>query len=118
MRIRFIKHEDYDCPVGEEWQGELKPVGHTIVAGHRIAANGILKPFVEDITEYRIDEEGNKVEVIPEVKEVEEDPILPTYDGNTIPQIKEFMIENDIPYTYLDSKLDLIEKIIIFYDNL
>jgi len=28
------------------------------------------------------------------------------------------MIENDIPYTYLDSKLDLIEKIIIFYDNL
>jgi hypothetical protein len=70
MRIRFIKHEEYNCPVGEEWQGELKPVGHTIVAGHRIAANGILKPFVEDITEYRteIDEDGNEiqVEVIPE----------------------------------------------------
>ena len=71
MRIRFIKHEDYNCPVGEEFQiGSLKAVGHTIVAGHRIAANGILKPFVEDITEYRteIDEDGNKiqVEVIPE----------------------------------------------------
>jgi len=116
MRIRFIKHEDYNCPVGEEFQiGSLKAVGHTIVNGHRIAANGILKPFVEDITEYRteIDEDGNKIQV-----EVGDDPILPTYDGNTIPQIKEFMIENDIPYTYLDSKLDLIEKIIIFYDNL
>ena len=71
MRIKFIEHEDYECPAGEEYQiGSLKEVGHTIVAGHRIAANGILKPFVEDITEYRteIDEDGNKiqVEVIPE----------------------------------------------------
>jgi hypothetical protein len=72
MRIKFIEHEDYECPAGEEYQiGSLKDVGHTIVAGHRIAANGILKPFVEDITEYRteLDEDGNKiqVEVIPEV---------------------------------------------------
>ena len=71
MRIRFIEHEDYNCPIGEEFQiSGLKEVGHTIVAGHRIAANGILKPFVKDITEYRteIDEDGNKiqVEVIPE----------------------------------------------------
>jgi hypothetical protein len=116
MRIKFIKHEDYNCDcIGDEWQGELNAVGHTIVNGHRIAANGILKPFVEDITEYRteIDEDGNEIQV-----EVGDDPILPTYDGNTIPQIKEFMIENDISYSYLDSKLDLIEKIIIFYDNL
>ena len=76
MRIKFIEHEDYDCPVGEEYQiGSLKAEGHTIVAGHRIAANGILKPFVEDITEYRteIDEDGNEiqVEVIPEPIEVD-----------------------------------------------
>ena len=77
MRIRFIKHEDYNCEfVGQEFQiGSLKPIGHTIVAGHRIAANGILKPFVEDITEYRteLDEDGNEiqVEVIPEPIEVD-----------------------------------------------
>ena len=65
MRIKFIKHEDYHCDcIGQEWQGELKAVGHTIVNGHRIAANGILKPFVEDITQY--DEEGN--EILPEIE--------------------------------------------------
>ena len=69
MRIKFIAHEDYAHGLeGQEWQGELKPVGHTIVAGHRIAANGILKPFVEDITQYKI-VDGEKVEVIPEVIE-------------------------------------------------
>ncbi len=69
MRIKFIAHEDYDCPIGEEYQiGELKAIGHTIVNGHRIAANGILKPFVEDITQYKI-VDGEKVEVIPEVIE-------------------------------------------------
>jgi len=68
MRIKFIAHEDYQCDcIGQEWQGELKAVGHTIVNGHRIAANGILKPFVEDITQYTLDDEGNKVEVVPEV---------------------------------------------------
>jgi len=74
MRIKFIEHEDYQCDcIGQEWQGELKAVGHTIVNGHRIAANGILKPFVEDITQY--DEEGNEIlpepvsEVSDEVKE-------------------------------------------------
>ena len=100
----------------EEYQiGALKAKGNTIVNGRAISWNGILAEGVEDITEYRteLDEDGNKIQV-----EVGDDPILPTYDGNTIPQIKEFMIENDIPYTYLDSKLDLIEKIIIFYDNL
>jgi len=100
----------------DEYQiGALKAKGNTIVNGRAISWNGILAEGVEDITEYRteIDEDGNKIQV-----EVGDDPILPTYDGNTIPQIKEFMIENDIPYTYLDSKLDLIEKIIIFYDNL
>jgi len=76
MRIRFIKHEDYHCAcIGQEWQGDLKAVGHTIVNGHRIAANGALKPFVEDITEYRteLDEDGNEiqVEVIPEPTEVD-----------------------------------------------
>ena len=100
----------------DEYQiGALKAKGNTIVNGRAISWNGILAEGVEDITEYRteIDEDGNEIQV-----EVGDDPILPTYDGNTIPQIKEFMIENDIPYTYLDSKLDLIEKIIIFYDNL
>jgi len=95
----------------------IKEHGNTIVAGIVMAQHGVLEthPLCEDITEYRteLDEDGNKIQV-----EVGDDPILPTYDGNTIPQIKEFMIENDIPYTYLDSKLDLIEKIIIFYDNL
>ena len=68
MRIKLIAHEDYECHcIGDEWQGELKAVGHTIVNGHRIAANGILKPFVEDITQYTLDDEGNKVEVVPEV---------------------------------------------------
>jgi len=105
-----IKIDDAEYQIGD-----LKAKGNTIVAGRAISWNGILTEGVEDITEYRteIDEDGNKIQV-----EVGDDPILPTYDGNTIPQIKEFMIENDIPYTYLDSKLDLIEKIIIFYDNL
>lgn len=105
-----IKIDDAEYQIGD-----LKAKGNTIVAGRAISWNGILAEGVEDITEYRteIDEDGNKIQV-----EVGDDPILPTYDGNTIPQIKEFMIENDIPYTYLDSKLDLIEKIIIFYDNL
>ena len=73
MRIKFIECEDYDCElVGNEYQiGDLKAEGHTIVAGHRIAANGILKPFVEDITVWKTetDAEGNEVqvEVIPEV---------------------------------------------------
>jgi hypothetical protein len=105
-----IKIDDAEYQIGD-----LKAKGNTIVAGRAISWNGILTEGVEDITEYRteIDEDGNEIQV-----EVGDDPILPTYDGNTIPQIKEFMIENDIPYTYLDSKLDLIEKIIIFYDNL
>jgi hypothetical protein len=105
-----IKIDDAEYQIGD-----LKAKGNTIVAGRAISWNGILAEGVEDITEYRteLDEDGNKIQV-----EVGDDPILPTYDGNTIPQIKEFMIENDIPYTYLDSKLDLIEKIIIFYDNL
>jgi len=96
--------------------GVLKPKD-VIVSGVPVCSGGKLCEGVEDITEYRteIDEDGNKiqVEVLPE-----DAPELPTYDGNTIPQIKEFMIENDISYSYLDSKLDLIEKIIIFYDNL
>ena len=69
MRIKFISHEDYDSPVGQEWQGELKAVGHTIVNGHRIAANGILKPFVEDITQYKtvlVDGVKTQVEVVSE----------------------------------------------------
>ena len=49
----------------------LESKGNTIVAGMRVAYNGKLHDFVEDITEYRteIDEDGNKiqVEVIPEV---------------------------------------------------
>jgi len=75
MRIKFIQVEDYPLNhsiIGKEWQGNLEPAGDTIVAGHRIASNGVLKPFVEDITQYRIekDEDGNevKVEIIPEVE--------------------------------------------------
>jgi len=64
MRIKFIEHEAVSPDmVGQEFDiSELKAVGHTIVAGYRIAANGILKPFVENITDY--DENG--VERIPE----------------------------------------------------
>ena len=112
MRIRFIKHEDYNCPVGEEWQGELKPVGHTIVAGHRIAANGILKPFVEDITEYRteIDEDGNKiqVEVIPEV--IDESPDAPD-DEWLIIDIKEWLFEHEIPFKASMTKAQLLDLV-------
>ena len=72
MRIKFIAHEDYQCDcIGQEWQGELKAEGHTIVAGHRIAANGVLKDFVEDITEYTTDKDGNVVEVVPEPMEAD-----------------------------------------------
>jgi hypothetical protein len=72
MRIKFIAHEDYECHcIGSEWQGELKAVGHTIVNGHRIAANGVLKPFVEDITQYTTDKDGNVVEVVPEPMEAD-----------------------------------------------
>jgi hypothetical protein len=77
MLIKFIKHASYDCEiVGQEFRiGSIKAKGSTVVAGHRIASNGILHRFVEDITEYRteIDEDGNKiqVEVIPEPIEVD-----------------------------------------------
>ena len=99
MRIKFIAHEDYECPIGEEWQGELKPVGHTIVAGHRIAANGILKPFVEDITQYTLDEEGNKVEVT----EMKPDKSWFVSD------IKLWLDAQEIPYTSKMLKPDLLE---------
>ena len=53
----------------------LESKGNTIVAGMRVAYNGKLHDFVEDITEYRteIDEDGNEiqVEVIPEPIEVD-----------------------------------------------
>jgi hypothetical protein len=72
MRIKFIEHPDYDCDcIGDEWQGELEAKGSTIVAGHRIAGNGILYPFVEDITEYTTDKDGNVVEVVPEPMEAD-----------------------------------------------
>jgi len=67
MRIKFIQIEDYSLNpliIGQEWQGEVKAKGHTIVSGYPVASNGILKPFAKDITEY--DKEGN--EVIPEVE--------------------------------------------------
>ena len=74
MRIKLIEHEAIKPQdVGLEWQGELKAEGHTIVAGYRIAANGVLKEFCEDITEYEtvLDEDGNeiRVEIVPEVIE-------------------------------------------------
>ena len=72
MRIKFIEHEAVSPElVGQEWQGDLNEVGHTIVAGHRIAANGVLKDFVEDITEYTTDKDGNVVEVVPEPMEAD-----------------------------------------------
>ena len=51
----------------------LKEVGNTVVAGIVIAQHGILEthPLCEDITEYKLDDEGNKVEVVPEVIEAE-----------------------------------------------
>ncbi len=106
MRIKFIEHEDYECPIGEEWQGELKAVGHTIVAGHRIAANGVLKDFVEDITEY--DAEGN--EVIPGEVAI----VYPTM-SNTVAEIKAFMGTYMIPYNSGDTKGDLLQKIELFF---
>ena len=67
MRIKFIEHENVKPEdVGLEWQGELKSKGHTIVSGYRIAANGVLKEFVEDITQYKI-VDGEKVEIEVEV---------------------------------------------------
>ena len=69
MKIKFIEHENVKPQdVGLEWQGELKAEGHTIVAGYRIAANGVLKEFCEDITEY--DEEGNEIVPIEEQSEI------------------------------------------------
>ena len=120
MRIKFIKHEDYQCDcIGNEYQiGELKAEGHTIVAGYRIAANGILKPFVEDITEYRteiVDGEKVQVEVVP--VEGEGSPV--EYDIPTIDDLKAdilaFMDKNKIPYNSGDIKQDLIDKIHIYY---
>ena len=109
MRIKFIAHEEHECHcIGQEWQGELKAVGHTIVNGHRIAANGILKPFVEDITQY--DEEGN--EILPEP--ASEEIVLPTM-SNTVAEIKAFMDLHGIAYNSSDLKSDLLEKIDWFY---
>ena len=82
MRIKFIQIKETvemskidKSLVGLEYQISLEPVGDTIVNGMRIATNGILYPFVEDITEYRteLDEDGNEiqVEVIPEPIEVD-----------------------------------------------
>ncbi len=51
MRIRIA---------GKEYQATLRPKGNTIIDGMRVAYNGNIHDFVEDITEY--DAEG--VEVI------------------------------------------------------
>ena len=91
-----------------EYQVELNAVGHTIVAGQKIAANGILKPFVEDITVYK-EIDGEIVEVLPE-----EIPELPTMD-NLVFEIKAFMVEYGIDFSSADYKQDLIDKIHIFY---
>ena len=104
MRIKFIAHEDYQCDcIGDEWQGELKAVGHTIVNGHRIAANGILKPFVEDITQYKtvlVDGVKTKVEVLPE--EMKPDSTWLVAD------IKLWLDAQRIPYVGNASKTDLL----------
>ena len=104
MRIKFIKHEDYHCDcIGQEWQGELEPVGHTIVNGHRIAANGVLKPFVEDITQYKtvlVDGVKMKVEVLPE--EMKPDSTWLVAD------IKLWLDAQRIPYVGNASKTDLL----------
>ncbi len=99
MRIKFISHEAVSPEVvGQEWQGELKAVGHTIVNGHRIAANGVLKPFVEDITQYTTDEDGNKVEVT----EMKPDKSWLVAD------IKLWLDAQRIPYVGNASKTDLL----------
>ena len=61
-----IKIDDAEYQIGD-----LKAKGNTIVAGRAISWNGILTEGVEDITEYKLDDEGNKVEVVPEVIEAE-----------------------------------------------
>jgi len=61
-----IKIDDAEYQIGD-----LKAKGNTIVAGRAISWNGILAEGVEDITEYKLDDEGNKVEVVPEVIEAE-----------------------------------------------
>ena len=55
---------------GKEHQVTLETKGNTIVAGEAISWNGILAEGVKDITQYTLDEEGNKVEVVPEVVEI------------------------------------------------
>ena len=54
-----------------EYQVSLNAKGDTIVNGTRIATNGVLKPFVEDITQYTTDKDGNVVEVVPEPMEAD-----------------------------------------------
>ena len=69
MRIRFR---------GQEYQiSGLKPKGNTIVAGYAVGDNGKLREGVEDITQYTLDEEGNKVEVIPEPVEEAKVDVVP-----------------------------------------
>jgi hypothetical protein len=73
MRIRIIESEymGLDEIIGQEFQIGSLSKGNTIVDGYVVASNGILHGFVEDITEYKLDDEGNKVEVVPEVIEAE-----------------------------------------------
>ena len=98
MRIKFYDNE-YQI-------GSLNPKGHTIVNGHRIAANGVLKPFVEDITQYKtvlVDGVKTKVEVLPE-EIVEPRPDSTWY----VADIKAWLDLNEVPYTSSMLKADLL----------
>jgi hypothetical protein len=100
MRIKFIKHDGIKSGmVGMTWQGAIRGTGHTIVNGYIIAINGILKDWVEDITQYTLDEEGNKVEVT----EMKPDKSWFVSD------IKLWLDAQEIPYTSKMLKPDLLE---------
>jgi len=79
MRIRFIRSRGYKAEgtvavYSDEYQVTINAKGNTVFNGRRIARDGVLCGDVEDITQYTLDEEGNKVEVVPEV-EIEGVPI-------------------------------------------
>ncbi len=108
MRIKIIENEKVKAEdVGIEWQGDLKEAGSTIVAGYKIACHGILRDFVEDITEY--DAEGNEVIPLVFVNENVSFAEEPRPDSSwLVVDIKLWLDAQGVEYTSSMLKADLL----------
>jgi hypothetical protein len=99
MIIKFIDTKaEHQVEIGRGTQGRGL-IRNDVVNGRYVAKRGILCEGVEDITQYTLDEEGNKVEVT----EMKPDKSWFVSD------IKLWLDAQEIPYTSKMLKPDLLE---------